>query len=86
MRSSTRDSVGAAGRVQQGGCAEERIVWSLLTWWWWRWLMLCQIGDAAIAFYNQFMPGTKKNLPLKCAPTYRNLQETSNHPFASITI
>ena len=24
-----------------------------------------QIGDAAIAFYNQFMPGTKKNLELK---------------------
>jgi hypothetical protein len=28
-----------------------------------------QIGDKAIAFYNQFMPGTKKNLPLKSVST-----------------
>ena len=30
-----------------------------------------QIGDAAIAFYNQFMPGTKKNLPLKVSEVYK---------------
>jgi len=29
-----------------------------------------QIGDAAIAFYNQFMPGTKRNLPLKVSEVY----------------
>ncbi len=27
-----------------------------------------QIGDQAIAFYNQYMPGTKKNLELKSRP------------------
>jgi len=30
-----------------------------------------QIGDAAIAFYNQYMPGTKKNLPLKMSEVYK---------------
>jgi len=31
-----------------------------------------QIGDKAIAFYNQFMPGTKKNLPLKMSEVYKS--------------
>lgn len=30
-----------------------------------------QIGDAAMAFYNMYMPATKKNLPLKMSEVYK---------------
>ena len=38
-----------------------------------------QIGDQAIAFYNQYMPGTKKNLELKSRPSLPR----PIHPFPS---